>query len=113
MSSIICTMPACQTSAGCVCGRTTYTPPFSPTVADTYWANEVKTLNEQIATLTRELAEARDKALEEAAKVADEAERNWTKIESKTVYEERYAASTAADASRDIATALRAMKEKP
>lgn len=60
MNNIVCTMPTCQTSAGCVCGRTIYVPPFTPTVADRYWSDEIKALNEKIDRLTAALAEARE-----------------------------------------------------
>lgn len=54
MSDIVCTMPQCQTSAGCRCSRTPYVSPFMPTVADEYFAKEIKTLNDEIERLRSE-----------------------------------------------------------
>lgn len=107
-------MPACQTSAGCVCGRTPYTPPFSPTVADTYWANEVKTLNEQIDRLTRELAEAQKDR--DYWKVEAEGERAKVAYRDKQL--ERYRLTNTEEnnlniLAHEIDAAARALKEKP
>lgn len=65
MRPIICVMPECQTTAGCLCrlsGIVTdaaYIPPFIPSPADNYYASLIAQKDAEIERLRRELAEAR------------------------------------------------------
>lgn len=60
MSEFVCTMPECQTTAGCFCRRvgivSDYVAPFVPSVADAYYNGVIAQKDARIEQLERELA---------------------------------------------------------
>ena len=75
---------------------------------------EIQVMDKQIADLTAALAEARDKALEEAAKVADAHASNClSKLNKKRSDHDLAVFESAASEAQSIAHVVRALKEKP
>ena len=69
MRMAICTMPGCQTSAGCKCSPPGYLAPFTPSPADQWYGKELEALNAEIERLRTENEELKAALREDAERM--------------------------------------------
>jgi hypothetical protein len=106
---ILCAMPECQTTAGCMCPKRVS---MSYPNAD---LNRVGLLQDEITRLRSELANARNAALEEAAKVA-ERDVDWAGFGKRDIEQWDGGPDAVRDyrlgivAARSVAASIRALK---